>query len=550
MSTTKVAPDDKEPLNSDALSESQVQVAVNAATKKRAYRICLVAAFVDLAGAVILQPNYPAMVSNAEGATRNPALPANYSHPHAFPDDGLPPFTIAVNIIITVNFIGQSISAVLMGALSDKVGRRPLMLMGLFTGCVTLLLYYVAGIFVQNYWFFVGLQFLNGLGGGTKGVVQSYIQDIHEPAEFARLQPIIMLAFIFGAAAGGLIGGVVGTSIRLDEHSTDLFTGSLFGSGASFMCLVLVFLFAPEPPKAKQKKTVVKKQPTPVNPIIKKILLILVIASGFDSFGDNGNAFARNTVFTNRYPIGKEPSMNTLLLVLSVLGVFIAMTLVMTTAKKGKISMPQWCMLGNLASAIAQFAVIPNVLPVWGFFLCFMWARCFGFTSTLATMFLLPQYAPAESRGFWVGLQGSVAQLGQAVAPLMLAGIYAATSPPSGSPASEYVLPTTHLLLPTSHLPLAPSYFPPATSYLPRPTCSFLPAQIRRRGAHVSRHHWLDLRPGLPPLRATPRSHSEAAAAATAPRRRGDGGLPQHERQGLLTPRPPDSHDCEQEAHR
>ncbi len=33
----------------------------------------------------------------------------------------------------------------------------------------------------------------------------------------------------------------------------------------------------------------------------KRVLLLIIIAGGFDSFGDNGNAFARNTVFTNRY---------------------------------------------------------------------------------------------------------------------------------------------------------------------------------------------------------------------------------------------------------
>ena len=477
MKTAKVtvspeSEDEKQPLK-DAMTASQVDVTVNAETKKRAYRVCLLAAFVDLAGAVILQPNYPAMVGNAPGATRSPALPANYTHPHAFPADGqLPTFTIAVNIIITVNFIGSTISNLVLGSLSDRFGRRPIIILGIGMGCVTLALYYVAGRYAKSYWLFVGLQFLNGLFGGTKGVVQAYIQDIHEPAEFAKLQPVIMMAFIFGAAAGGLIGGIVGGAIRLDQYSTDLFTGSLVGAGASLLCLVLVLLYVPEPPRPKKApqaaSATVEKAHT--SSIVKRILWILVIASGFDSFGDNGNAFARNTVFTNRYPIGKEPSMNTLLLVLSVIGVFIAMILVLTTSKKGKISLPVWCMLGNLASAIAQFAVIPTALPVVGFFACFMVARCFGFTSTLATMFLLPRFAPPEARGFWVGLQGASAQFGQAVAPLMLSGIYAATSPPHGSPAVDYANAELTCLVITGCISLLAFFlFSPLPALIPKP---------------------------------------------------------------------------------
>jgi hypothetical protein len=84
------------PLRSDHLTAEEVRIRTCQRTKTKALRALFVAAFVDLAGAVILQPNHPAMLSNAAGATRNPTWPEGYSHPHAFPANGIPEYTWAV----------------------------------------------------------------------------------------------------------------------------------------------------------------------------------------------------------------------------------------------------------------------------------------------------------------------------------------------------------------------------------------------------------------------------------------------------------------------
>ena len=232
-----------------------------------------------------------------------------------------------------------------------------------------------------------------------------------------------------------------------------------------------------------------------------RILQVLIIGGGFDAFGDNGNTFARNVIFSNRYDIGKLPIINTAMLVIKVVGhglsartphciaarfshcrvcivcvvqvvgVFSAMVLVLITTSKGKVSMAAWCLVGNLASAVAQFAVVPNDLPSWAFIVIWGLAQCFGFTSTMASSFLLPRYAPPEARGYWSGLNFSVTQMAMALAPVTLSLIYSSASPPNGSPASEYAGAEMACLVTTGCISLvAFLLYTPLPALVPKPT--------------------------------------------------------------------------------
>ena len=117
----------------------------------------MAAAFLDIAGAVILQPGVPMMMSNASGSVRPGNWPADYKHPHAFPKESFNGITypFAVNLVLIVNMLGNMISNMVMGMLSDKYGRRPLMLLGLFCGLTSLALYYVAGVVLKSFWVYL-----------------------------------------------------------------------------------------------------------------------------------------------------------------------------------------------------------------------------------------------------------------------------------------------------------------------------------------------------------------------------------------------------------
>lgn len=425
-----------------ALTADQVDITLNSHAKKLATYATLLAAFIDIACSVILQPAHPMMSSNAPKAVKPSAWPDGYKHPQAFPSDGgMPEYQWAVTCMLVANQIGQSIASFLFGSLSDRLGRRACMLLCTFMGAVTMAGYYIAGVVVKSYWLYVAFQFLNGLFGAMKTLAQAYIQDINEPEDFKSLQPLIIMMFTFGGVAGGLLGGTVNGAIRVDDKSGDLFTAALIGLGLELASFLAIFINCIDPPrKGATKPPGAAAGPAPANPgmdsKVRQILLVIIIGGGLDAFGDNGNTFARNVIFSNRYPLGKEPAWNTILISIKAAGVFLAMILVVRSAKC--IRMPLWTIIGNLFSSFCQFGIIPNAMPMGAFVAVWTCSQCFGFTSTMAEVFLLPGFAPAASRGFWLGLQGAVNMLCMASAPLVLSGIYSLLIPAPGSPASEF----------------------------------------------------------------------------------------------------------------
>jgi DHA1 family tetracycline resistance protein-like MFS transporter len=111
-----------------------------------------------------------------------------------------------VGIITSVYAFGQLISAPALGALSDHVGRRPVLLLSL-TGSV--IGYIVLGIGGALWVLFLG-RIIDGLTGGNISTIYAYVADISEPRDRGRYYGILGaaggLGFIVGPAIGGFVG--------------------------------------------------------------------------------------------------------------------------------------------------------------------------------------------------------------------------------------------------------------------------------------------------------------------------------------------------------
>ncbi|MDA1194317.1 MAG: MFS transporter [Planctomycetota bacterium] len=100
----------------------------------------------------------------------------------------------------------QFVSAPLWGRLSDRVGRRPVLLVGLAGSVVSYALFGVAAF--QS---LLGLLFVSritaGLFGGTISTAYAYIADITSTEERGRGMALIGMAFGIGFTLGPAIGG-------------------------------------------------------------------------------------------------------------------------------------------------------------------------------------------------------------------------------------------------------------------------------------------------------------------------------------------------------
>jgi DHA1 family tetracycline resistance protein-like MFS transporter len=112
---------------------------------------------------------------------------------------------VAAAWLLSIYSLMQFLFAPWWGRLSDRVGRRPVLLVGIFGAALS---YLACGLAGSLAWLFVA-RAANGLMGANVGVAQAYIADVTPPAERARGMGLIGaafgLGFIFGPAIGGFL---------------------------------------------------------------------------------------------------------------------------------------------------------------------------------------------------------------------------------------------------------------------------------------------------------------------------------------------------------
>ena len=149
----------------------------------------LITVFIDVLGIGIIIPILPELIKEFAGG----------STPMAGRWFGVLASTYALT---------QFIFAPVLGALSDRVGRRPVILISLFGLGVD---YVIMGFAPSLGWLFVG-RLVAGVMGASITTANAYIADVSKPEDRARNFGLIGVAFglgfIFGPGLGGVLGGI------------------------------------------------------------------------------------------------------------------------------------------------------------------------------------------------------------------------------------------------------------------------------------------------------------------------------------------------------
>ena len=104
----------------------------------------------------------------------------------------------AIGALVASFSLLQFLVAPWWGRLSDRIGRRPVILIGLASSAVSYLLFALA----RDYWVLLLSRVLAGGLGATVNVAQAYLADITPPARRARAMGMIGLAFGLGFIVG------------------------------------------------------------------------------------------------------------------------------------------------------------------------------------------------------------------------------------------------------------------------------------------------------------------------------------------------------------
>ncbi|MDX6406727.1 MAG: transporter, family, tetracycline resistance protein [Blastocatellia bacterium] len=174
--------------------------------------VIFVTVFIDLIGFGIVIPVLPYY---AEG-TRFGATPRE------------------VGLLFASYSVMQLIFSPVLGRLSDKYGRRPILIISLLGTCLGFL---ILGFATTLFMLFVG-RIIDGISGGNISTAQAYIADVTTKENRAKGMGLIGAAFGLGFVFGPAIGGILsrwGTNVPF-----------LFAGGLALANVILLYFTLPE----------------------------------------------------------------------------------------------------------------------------------------------------------------------------------------------------------------------------------------------------------------------------------------------------------------
>jgi len=111
----------------------------------------------------------------------------------------------AIGTLYAVYSFAQLVFSPLWGSLSDRIGRRPVMLISTFGSSLS----YVLFVFSHSFWALFATRLLAGVMGGNISAAQSYVSDVTTPQDRAKGMGLIGAAFGIGFALGPIIASAM-----------------------------------------------------------------------------------------------------------------------------------------------------------------------------------------------------------------------------------------------------------------------------------------------------------------------------------------------------
>jgi len=112
-------------------------------------------------------------------------------------------YALALAVWPAGNFFGTAF----LGEISDRVGRKKILLLGLFMVFVTYTLQTIA-IYTRGLFLFIAARFIQGFFGGNYDIAQAAVADISPPERKARNMGLIALALSVGLVTGPIISAL------------------------------------------------------------------------------------------------------------------------------------------------------------------------------------------------------------------------------------------------------------------------------------------------------------------------------------------------------
>ena len=311
---------------------------------------------------------------------------------------------LQVGLMFASFSIAQMVFAPILGRISDKVGRKPVIVFSLIGTAVGS---FVTGAAGALWVLFLG-RILDGASGASVAVAQGAVADIAPPEQRARLMGMLGAAFGVGFVVGPALGGLAALG---GPHVPFYLAGSIAAINA-----VAAMIRLPETKPDTSHITEKSQRGTALSPALQRFALVGFLSMlGFAGFEATFSIWGQKQFgFT-------EGSA-------SIVFVFVGVTLV---AVQGGLIGPLTEKLGSRKllriglSLVAVGLLLLGFTTTWPmlFIALFLLSLGQGMSGPSGSA-LVAELAPVERRGEAIGYQQSTAAFGRVAGPVMAGALF------------------------------------------------------------------------------------------------------------------------------
>lgn len=306
---------------------------------------------------------------------------------------------LTLGLLFTGYSLAQFVAAPILGRLSDRIGRRPLLLFALLGTTLSLVVCALA----DNIWLLIGARVLGGLFGGSISVAMATLSDLSEPDKRTRVMGMggasIGLAFTVGPGIGALAAPLGFSAI------------CLIGAAIAAVNFVAAIWMLPH----ATRRPVVIAPDQKLSPGFWRLLVVtaltMVVFVGMET--------TLGLLVQDRFAITAS-GLGWLLTLAGIASIIAQAGLVWRLSER----FGDWTVAagaaGLIAVALATLPLTPFAIFLAG--VCIVGAAQGALTNITASM--ASRLAPAGATGKYVGLNQAFSALGRVIGPVLAGALY------------------------------------------------------------------------------------------------------------------------------
>ncbi|MCP4926299.1 MAG: MFS transporter [Gammaproteobacteria bacterium] len=151
-----------------------------------------------------------------------------------------------ITLVIALYSLLQFLTAPTIGRLSDRYGRRPVLI---WTTVGVIVSHLLLG-FADSLWLVILARSVGGIAAGNVGVIFAYVTDISSGADRAKFMGYLGAAFSLGFMFGPVIGGVLAGA---DVETANFMLPAFSAAGLTVVALLCLLALLPESLQAEYR---------------------------------------------------------------------------------------------------------------------------------------------------------------------------------------------------------------------------------------------------------------------------------------------------------